>query len=311
VPAKKTLQSAIFMPQMFQRGIHEQQALGSKTNKTQLLLLSLCWLLLVSSTAKPVRIGEWIDIKNNGRDMFLAVDLSGSMQEQDMPLRGQRVDRLTMVKAVLKEFIQRRQGDRLGLIVFGTNAYIQAPLTFDLNTVETLLNEAEIGFAGNDTAIGNAIGLGIKRLANNPNDSRVLILLTDGENTAGQVDPIQAARLAQQEHVVIYTVGIGSNERQGSVLGFGGYNPSRGLDEKTLASIAEISGGKFFRASDADELNAIYQHIDALEAIEQDAEKLRPKEDLFYWPLSIFLFCFLLHLLLQLGFNKQNRGENT
>jgi Ca-activated chloride channel family protein len=285
VPGKKQPQTAVFMPTAFKQPLDATTDSNSTSKPINLLLLSLAWLALITMAAKPVRIGDIVELPNNGRDMFLAVDISGSMQERDMPLDGRRVDRLTMVKSVLAEFIQKRQGDRLGLILFGSNAYIQAPLTFDLTTVENLLKESEIGFAGRGTAIGNAIGLSIKRLANNPADSRVLILLTDGENTAGDVDPIQAATLAKQENVVVYTVGIGSAWAQ---------RTSRGVDARSLKEIANITGGQFFMATDAYNLNQIYQYIDQLQAIERDTEKLRPKQDLFYYPLLVSLILLLL-----------------
>lgn len=287
LPAKKEQQLAIFMPTAFSRNIEGSSFTTAKGNKTRLLSLFLCWAALVTMASKPVRIGDIVELPNNGRDMFIAVDISGSMREKDMALNGRSVNRLVMVKAVLEEFIEHREGDRLGLILFGSNAYIQAPLTFDLTTVNQLLNESEIGYAGRYTAIGNAIGLAIKRLSNNPADSRVLILLTDGENTAGEVDPIQAATLAKQENVVIYTIGISSKWAQ---------RTGQGIDTRGLTQIAKLTGGQFFSATNSNELNLIYKHIDQLQSIERDKEKLRPKQDLFYWPLTVFIVLLLIHL---------------
>lgn len=306
LPAKKQQSAAIYMPAVAHM---QEQQLSNATSKPKLLLLALAWLCLIAAISKPVLLGEAIEINNNGRDMFVAVDLSGSMKEDDMPLNGSNVNRLQLVKHVLANFIKQRQGDRLGLIVFGSNAFVQAPLTFDLITLQALLNEAQIGFAGEKTAIGEAIGLGIKRLAENPAQARVLILLTDGENTAGTVDPIQAAQLAKQENVVIHTIGIGSTNTRGGFFGFGGYNPSSGLDERTLNQIAQMTGGKFFRATNQDDLQAVYQTINELEKIEQEAEKFRPQKDIFYYPLIACMIFLVLAKISSLSlFNVQEKA---
>jgi Ca-activated chloride channel family protein len=157
-------------------------------------------------------MGEPIEQAISGRDLMLAIDLSGSMEEQDFMIEQQRVDRLTATKYVAEQFISRRVGDRLGLILFGTNAYLQTPLTFDRQTITILLNEAVLGLAGDNTAIGDAIGLAVKRLKKQTTDSRVMVLLTDGANTAGEVTPIKAAEIAAENHLKIYTIGIGADE---------------------------------------------------------------------------------------------------
>lgn len=300
LPEKKQQQSALYMPLIGERDINHSQITGSQFNWLTALLLTLIWLCLLTAAAKPIITGDAVELPSNGRDLLLAVDLSGSMLINDMTLNNTKVDRLTLVKKVVDDFIVQRQGDRLGLILFGTNAYIQAPLTFDLATVSKLLNESQIGFAGDNTAIGDAIGLSIKRLASNPSNSRVVILLTDGANTAGSVQPLQAAQLALQENVVIYTIGIGSDQPiKTGFFGMSSYNPSHDLDEKTLQEIASITHGKYFRARNQNELNSIYATIDQLEAIEQEAEIFRPTQSLFYWPLGLMLLLCLL-----LVFNK-------
>jgi Ca-activated chloride channel family protein len=182
----------------------------------------------------------------------LIVDLSGSMEEQDFQLNGQWVDRLTATKAVANDFIGRRVGDRVGLILFGREAYLQTPLTFDRKTVKTLLDEAVIGLAGKETAIGDAIGLAIRTLddAGVEQGRRVAILLTDGANTAGAVDPLKAAELAAQRNLVIYTVGIGADALTvRSLFGVRQINPSADLDEAALTAIADKTGGKYWRAT--------------------------------------------------------------
>ncbi|MGQ9427403.1 vWA domain-containing protein [Gilvimarinus sp. F26214L] len=268
-------------------------------------LLSLMWLSLVVAAAGPQWLGEPVRLPASGRDLLLAVDISGSMETADMVLNGQQVNRISVIKAVVGDFVRRRESDRLGLILFGTRAYLQAPLTFDRNTVNTLLQEARLGFAGEKTAIGDAIGLATKRLLDRPEGKRVLILLTDGANTAGAVDPLQAADLASQAGVKIYTVGIGAEELVvpgifGSNFGARRVNPSADLDEKTLVSIADKTGGRYFRARDVQELAGIYAELDILEPAEQEAESFRPTQALFYWPLGAALLLSALIALSRL-----------
>ena len=192
------------------------------------------------------------------------------------------------------EFIQGRRGDRVGLILFGSRAYLQTPLTFDTETTALLLDEAEIGLAGRETAIGDAIGLAVKRLRNDAANDRVLILLTDGANTSGEVEPLQATEFAAREDMTIYTVGVGADEML--IRDFFGQrlvNPSADLDEDTLTAIAERTGGAYFRARDAEALEQIYQRLDELEPVESDQETVRPVDELFYWPLSAALIIVL------------------
>lgn len=268
---------------------------SSKRNIGMIALLIICWSLLVVSTARPLWIGEQIELPVSGRDLMLAVDLSGSMQVKDFRIKGQAVDRLTATKYVARDFIRRRQGDRLGLILFGKNAYLQTPLTFDLTTVNTLLMESAIGLAGKETAIGDAIGLAIKRLKDNKGSSRILILLTDGANTAGEITPLKAAELAARYGLKIYTIGIGADEMiRSTFFGKQRINPSQELDEKTLKAIAEQTNGLYFRARDTEELDKIYQKLDELEPVEVDAQTLRPVKSLYTWPLGLSLVLALM-----------------
>ncbi|MFT7300578.1 MAG: Ca-activated chloride channel family protein, partial [Porticoccus sp.] len=192
-------------------------------------------------------------------------------------------------------FVERRQGDRLGLILFGTRPYLQTPLTFDRKTMNTLLGEAQIGFAGEKTAIGDAIGLAIKRLKKRPENHRVLILLTDGANSAGEAQPLEAADIAAREGITIYTIGIGAEVMvQRGFFRNTRVNPSRDLDETTLTAIADKTGGLYFRARNPEELESIYLQLDQLEPIDQEAETVRPTRALFYWPLGLALLCSLL-----------------
>lgn len=272
-------------------------------SRWQLLLLWLVWILLIVAAARPQWTGEPVTLPTTGRDLMLAVDISGSMATEDMEVRGQYVDRLSVVKAVIGNFVEARQGDRIGLVLFGTNAYLQAPLTFDTKSVNRLLVEAPVGIAGGKTAIGDAIGLAVKRLRMRPQEDKVIILLTDGANNVGEVAPEKAAELAAFDGIKIYTIGVGADEmRMPSLFGALGRvtNPSADLDEETLTNIANTTGGRYFRARDTANLVEIYDLIDELEPIDQDPETYRPIQALYFWPLaaSVSLFGILLIIIL-------------
>ena len=290
-----------FYQQLAQQQAHQTQA------KWQLPLLWLIWLCLLLACARPVWIGEPVEMPSSGRDLLMAVDISGSMKTPDMEVDGEQVPRLWAVKAVVGEFVERRKHDRLGLVLFGSRAYLQAPLTFDRATVKQLLDEAQLGFAGEKTAIGDAIGLAIKRLRERPADSRVLILLTDGANTAGEVAPLKAAELAKQTQVKIYTIGIGADQMTipgvfGSSFGSRTVNPSADLDEDSLQKIAQMTGGQYSRARNPQELQKIYHLLDQLEPIEQAEETFRPQKSYTHWPLGIALLLISLLLILKNAF---------
>jgi Ca-activated chloride channel family protein len=283
------------------RELSESQ--GGNTMRQGLLtgvILWLLWGLLLVAAARPIWIGEAIELPNNGRDLMLAVDISGSMRIEDMQVGQHIIPRVEAVRQLGGSFIERRLGDRLGLILFGTNAYVQSPLSFDTATVKGFLTEAQIGFAGQETAIGDAIGLAVKRLRERPAESRVLILLTDGQDTASNVKPIDAARLAAKLKIKIYTIGIGADEMTlpgmfGSSFGSRQVNPSADLDEEGLQEIAKLTGGQYFRARNPQELANIYGLLDTLEPVEQDTEMYRPRQSLSYLPLLVALaLSFLL-----------------
>jgi Ca-activated chloride channel family protein len=282
-------QAALKVP--FLNDIAELQTQASlKTSSWALWLAASAWLLLVLACTRPQWLGDPIEQGISGRDLMMAVDLSRSMEAQDFILNKRPVDRLTAIKAIASDFINRRVSDRIGLILFGTQAYLQTPLTFDRKTVQTLLNEAVIGLAGDNTAIGDAIGLAVKRLKNQPDNSHVLILLTDGANTAGEVTPLKAAELAAANKLKIYTIGIGADEMLvPSLFGNRKVNPSQDLDEKTLVKIAESTGGYYYRARNTDELNNIYMRLDELEPVEKDKQYFRPRTELYMYPLALAL----------------------
>ncbi|MBT4520506.1 MAG: VWA domain-containing protein [Halieaceae bacterium] len=263
------------------------------------ITLWLMWVALIAATARPVWMGEPVEIPNSGRDLMLAVDISGSMRIEDMQLGQVLTRRIDAVKQVGADFIERRKGDRLGLILFGSNAYVQSPLSFDTGTVRRFLMEAQIGFAGQETAIGDAIGLAVKRLKERPAESRVLMLLTDGQDTASSVRPLDAARLAADLGIRIYTIGIGADEMSvpglfGTNFGSRQVNPSADLDEESLQQLASLSGGQYFRARNPQELVNIYQLLNQLEPVEQATVTYRPRQAMGYWPLLIALLLSFL-----------------
>jgi Ca-activated chloride channel family protein len=270
---------------------------GQKFSRLRMILMSLAWVLLVVAAARPQWVGETVQVPVSGRSLMLAVDISGSMQLEDMVINGRQAMRLAVVKQVAGDFIEQREGDRLGLILFGDQAYLQTPLTFDRKTVHTLLDEAAIGLAGKSTAIGDAIGLAVKRLQDQPEKNRVVILLTDGANTAGSVEPLKAADLAASKGVRIYTIGIGSDNVL--VRGLFGMQRIAGgdLDEQTLQAIADKTGGRYFRARDTQSLQAIYKLLDEIEPLSEDQLSYRPVEELYAWPLGA---AFVISLLLAL-----------
>jgi Ca-activated chloride channel family protein len=290
LPARNPVeQAALKVP--FLEDISELQTQSIlKKDSWSIWLAVAVWILLVIASARPQWLGEPIEQAISGRDLMMAVDLSRSMEAQDFMINKRAVDRLTAIKAIASDFVNRRVGDRLGLILFGTQAYLQTPLTFDRKTVQTLLDEAVIGLAGDNTAIGDAIGLAVKRLKDQPANSHVLILLTDGANTAGEVTPLKAAELAAENGLKIYTIGVGADEMLvPSFFGSHKVNPSLDLDEKTLVKIAESTGGSYYRARNTEELNNIYMRLDELEPIEKDKQYFRPRTELYIYPLALAL----------------------
>ena len=251
-------------------------------------LLWLVWIGLVFALMYPQLIDKQVEIIESGYDLMLAVDLSESMQEQDFSSpQGYRINRLEAVKQVMGPFIQRRVGDRLGLILFADQAYLQAPLTLDNEAVYTLLQKTVLGMAGKKTAIGDAIGLAVKKLRERPEESRVLILLTDGENTAGQLSPLKASQLAKQYRIRIYTIGVGTLD----VFG-------RGFDERTLRKIADLTEGAYYSATDINALANVYAHIDkTLHKTEAESRVYLQRTPLYHWPLGIAMLALLALLL--------------
>lgn len=259
------------------------------------VLAWLAWALLCLAAARPQQLGPAIAPPQMGRDLMLAVDLSGSMSEEDMELGGDVVDRLTAAKAVLADFLDRRAGDRIGLLVFGDRAYALTPLTLDRDSVRDQLADSVVGLAGRATAIGDAIGLAVKRLRAQPAGQRVVILLTDGVNTAGALTPAKAAELAESENVRVHTIAFGG---EGGLSIFGFRLPMQGggeeIDEAGLQRIAQQTGGRFFRARDTESLAGIYAEIDRLEPVQRPGQSVRPRIERYAWPLGGALALALL-----------------
>lgn len=307
-PAANQHGSALFAPFVGRQQGAQQMIRPQVSRRWPLWLASVIWLCLIAAAIKPQWLGDPITIPQAGRNLVLAIDVSGSMKTPDMVNRGHTVSRLDVVKTIANNFIGERKGDRIGLLLFGSQAYLQSPLTFDHEAVQHFLSQAVIGIAGRETAIGDTIGLAIKRLKQAPEGKAVLILLTDGQNTAGAVSPLGAAQAAAQENLKIYTIGIGAQRMMVDSF-FGGrvVNPSRGLDEETLKTIAQTTGGQYFRARDADELQAIYEQLDELEPLETDNRVVRPLKELYYWPLGLAFALSLLLALLKLVFSGNRK----
>ena len=259
------------------------------------LAFAALWCLLVLAAMRPQWLGDPLPAPTTGRRIILAVDVSGSMATQDM---ANNASRLQVVQQVAGKFIDGRQGDQVGLILFGTQPYVQAPLTQDLVTVHHFLDEAIVGVAGPQTAIGDAIGMAIKRLRAEKREAdssaggvavapgnTVLILLTDGQSNAGVVQPLQAAKFAADAGLRIYTIGVGA----AASPGFFGPRGNNDLDEVTLQQIAKTTGGQYFRATDASALQSVYRQIETLEPVAARAQWLRPIDEWFWYPLAAAL----------------------
>ena len=262
------------------------------------VLLALAWLCLVAAAARPQHLGPPEPQRRSGRALMMAVDLSGSMSLDDMQLAGRQVTRFAAVEAIAGDFIDRRAGDELGLILFGSQAYLVTPLTYDLDAVRAQWHGAVVGLPGRETAIGDALAVAVKRLADMPEAARVVVLLTDGVNNAGAIAPREAARAAKAAGVRVYTIGIGANAmRVPDFFGTRVVNPSADLDVGMLTDIANQTGGRFFRATDTEQLAAAYRAIDELEPVPQQGAALRPRFELFRWPLLAALVLFGIAVL--------------
>lgn len=304
---KKPQQLALHLPPLARLAAQQQQSSGKFFSASSLLAV-LLWCALIIAAMQPRWLDEPVSLPQQGRDLMLAVDLSGSMNITDMEVQGHSLNRLDAVKQVVGDFIKKRQGDRIGLILFADAAYQQTPLTFDLQTVQQMLDETVIGLVGQRTAIGEAIGLAVKRLNTYESSNKILILLSDGANTAGHIQPLEALQLAKAAGVKIHTVGVGAEQMvQQSIFGSRVVNPSHDLDEALLNKLAADTGGKYFRARDVNELAQIYQMIDQLEPVTRDNLTYRPQRSLVHWPLAIALSCSFILALLNINWQRVTR----
>ncbi len=275
-------------------------SLGSlnKNNKVSAAWLGLyaVWTLLCLAAARPQWSGEPIRLPQQARDILMVMDISNSMLERDFAYNGRRISRLNAVKLVARDFVNKRADDRLGLILFGSRAYLQAPITFDKAAVVSILMQMDAGMAGDSTAIGDALGLALKSVRNSGDaKEKVVILLTDGENNDGSISIPQAVKLARDENVKIYTVGVGAPDAFfSSFMGIQLPGSRSGLDEKGLEALAQATRGRYFRAENTADLQKVYQTIDRLEPTEHEDQFVAEVRDLYYVPLLAALGLALL-----------------
>lgn len=309
VPAAKQVQTPLALPKAA-RFISPRQVKHPGLLRVWLIPLAV-WICLLATLAQPRWLGEPLSITQDRREMMIALDLSGSMQADDMTLNGRQVTRLEMAHHILAEFIERRHGDRIGLIVYADAAYVYSPLTRDLNALAQLAKEAQLGLAGQRTALGDAIALSIATMENSESEPPIVLMLTDGMINTGQINAEEALRLAGNTRVRMHTIGIGSDELivQG-LFGSRRIDPSADMDEEFLRQIAHRTGGEYFRARDEDEMREIYRLIDELEPIADDSEWQRPRYSLAHWPLALGFFIVLASLIQRSWLEKRLRRHN-
>jgi len=307
--ASTSTQLALAVPLLGQHP-YEDSTLRQSSMRLGGLCLWLFWICLVLAASRPFWLGEPISRTVSGRDLMLAVDISGSMNETDMTINSKPASRIDVLKVVVGKFIERRHGDRLGLILFGTNAYTYVPLTFDLDALGDLLTDISTGLAGRHTAIGDALGLAVKSMRKQESRHKVLILVTDGSNTAGFENPIVAAQVAARQGLTIHTIGIGTDAKTLAQF-YGLQNIPVGLilNERLLANIARVSGGQYFRATNLAALEQIYLELDKLEPVDYEYQSHRPRHELFLFPLSAGLLVMLFYLLARIS--HQDGGLGT
>ena len=303
LPKVKSNNTALLIPH-FKYLLNRFSNLSLKSNANLSILkylLILIWLLIVISSMGIKWLGDPMLISQEGRDIMIAIDLSGSMQTPDMSVNGTYFKRIDIVKDVARKFVSNRVGDKIGLILFGSKPYLQTPLTFDRVTVDKMLSDATIGLAGEQTALGDAIALADKEFLTINSTSKALILLTDGGNNTGVFDPLEAAKIAKQENIKIYTIGIGAKQLQiQTMMGPQIINPSDDLDIDALKKISNLTGGKFYRAEDGNQLQGIYSSLNELELTKSNPTTLRPETEFYPWTLGIALILFYILIFFKL-----------
>lgn len=302
---KKTYGDALKVP--FLADIKQIQSVSGKGisfkpavfSAIKIFLLALVWVLMVLALCRPQWVGKPIPVKNEGREILLVVDISNSMSEEDFQYKNKMYSRLTAVKNVIDNFIDKRTSDRIGLVLFGTQAYLQAPLTYDKQSVKEILWNADAGMAGNSTSIGDAVGVALKNLAESEGkpENKVIILLTDGENNDGSLSLPQAIALAKEEGVKIYTIGAGS-DNENFFGGLFSIPVNTGLDEESLQALAEETKGNYFRAKDVNSLFQIYNEIDKLEPMTSEGRYVQEVKELYPYAAAMALILFMILVLL-------------
>lgn len=260
----------------------------SKRNMLQWFLLLLTWVCMLLALARPQIVGQPELKVKTARSFLVAADISFSMAAKDWVVDGERQSRWEAIKEVMGEFIEKRQGDRMALVFFGTNAYLQTPFTTELDVVQWFLDETDVGMAGQMTSIGKAIGFGVRLFAEDTLDQKVMLLLTDGSDGGKGITPQDASYLAKNDSIKIYTLGIGDPEA-----------PNSDLDEATLMSISEITEGRYFRAMDQNALEEAYKTLEELEPLEFEEEEYKPVTALYYYPVLAGIGLSFLLLLIR------------
>ncbi len=306
--AKVELPAALRVPFFSLMKQQLDQHTYSAVQSTAFIGLMMIWMLLTIALSGPRWVGEPLPVAREGYNIMLALDLSGSMELDDMFLHGRPVSRLDVVKRAAEQFVNDRKTDKIGLILFGSQAYLQTPLTFDHHSLLMRIEDASVGLAGKTTSIGDALGLAVKRLQAVPAQGRVIILLTDGVNNSGVLAPIKAAELAASEGIKVYTIGLGSNpDSQMARNMFINMNASMDLDEDTLKEVAKITGGRYFRATDSQSLQSVYQTINQMEVVSQEKQIIRPQHEYYAWPLAMALILYGIWFSRQFGILRSHQ----
>ncbi|QFT72970.1 VWA domain-containing protein [Ruegeria sp. THAF33] len=280
-------------------GVEPQSGSMIRTRaRLQTASAALIWVLLVLALARPERLGDPVVMEKSARDVVLALDISGSMDQRDFQTgSGAPMQRLEAVKEVLRQFISERDGDRMALIIFGTRAFIQAPFTEDLNSLNGFLDQTQVGMAGPNTALGDAIGLGIRTFESSEVDQRMMIVLSDGADTSSRMTPVNASAIAAEKNVVVYTIGVGDPNATGEDR----------VDLQALKDIADRTGGEYFFADDATALEQTYARIDSLNPRMVETQSYRPKQSLAHIPLLIALIVILVSMT-WFHFSQRHQG---
>jgi Ca-activated chloride channel family protein len=290
-PAHHEPRLAVYVPFMnvlarVAGGVSAEGTVITRRRRLQFIQIVLVWLAVVTAAARPLWLGEPIVRELPMRDLLVALDLSGSMETQDFTdSSGEVSQRLTAAKQVLDSFLARRDGDRVGLVFFGSAAFLQAPFTDDLGVVRELLDEAQVRMLGPRTVLGDAIGMSIPLFERSEVDERVLIALTDGNDTGSLVPPARAAEIARDHGIRIFTIAMGDPQAAGE----------QALDEATLRAVAETTGGGYYHADDRAELEAVYAELDRLTPRQVESQSYRPEHELFHWPIGFAIGLSLLY----------------